>query len=190
MSQTSENQVCKNSIEFIRTAIQNEFTNPLGSYLKRESTFDMSHEDTKKLWSFLIVKSFEADSTLIPLTIHLLDNKIVTPPDSMAKVAALHHVQLKKMYNAYTEPLESINKFMEDCHFNEGKLVAQNDKVDALFHLYETVFKNSSEKDIKELNQLFDDSKFSQFKTLLPQFVLDIMNAPDPVIQSGKKVKP
>lgn len=190
-SVTPESNICKNSLEFIRSILQDELKNPLGSFLSREKTFNMSHPDTQKLWSFIIVKSFEQDSTFIPLAIHLLDTKFVAPPESMAKVAALHHIQVKKIFDTYTQPLEEINKVMSEFNFIEGKLVAKNDKVDELFLLYETVFKNSSKDELKAINSIFENSALIEYKKLLPQIVLDAINEKTEELSSTKKsIKP
>lgn len=173
---TPENNICKNSVEFIRAILQDEFKNPLGSFLSREKTFDTSNPETQKIWSFIIVKAFEKDSSFIPLAIHLLDTKFVAPPEGMAKVAALHHIQVKKIYNTYTQPLEEINKTMRDFHFNEVKLVAKNDKVDELLLLYETVFKNSTKEELKAIDSIFDNPTLAEYKQLLPPIVLSAIN--------------
>lgn len=175
-SVTPESNICKNSIEFIRSILQNELKNPLGSFLSKEKSFDMSNHETQKIWSFIIVKAFEKDSSFIPLAIHLLDTKFVTPPEGMAKVAALHHIQVKKIYDTYTQPLEEINKIMSEFHFNEGKLVAKNDKVDELLLLYETVFKNSTKEELKAIDSIFDNPTLAEYKKLLPPIVLSAIN--------------
>lgn len=144
---------------FVAIAISNGYSNPLNAFKVQEALFDFSDED-KKMWQYLVIKSFEADSNCRPLSQYLLENGIIPINDIVLQSATLQYIQLAMAQESSTKEVSHLNSFLQG---SDLKLVSHNERIEEMMKFNEVIFNMCNSEQLEDIQNYMKNKNLQPY---------------------------
>lgn len=113
-------------------------------------------EDTKTVWDFVIIKSFDINySYLMPLAHHLIDHNYCSVDSNMAQYAALTGYQLEQGLNNIKKVQDTVNETMADFRFEE-KMVITNEPAENIYNLAKKIISRTADSEYNKVKEVLE----------------------------------